>query len=231
MSGNASSGMKPPIIIHRDKPEKPHRMLKDACINIGLSKRAVTLLKFYASCKSGFRPSTSYIEAKTEIKYRNISYVRSELAERGIIGYGDEFRNMIVVDWSRIKVFAGLPEKLTYDKNRASDYFAPVREYRAEAKENKLYYHTKIRDAYPKIRIIDEPIISKKEEKYWQYYESLTPYEYVSLVKSFGEAKGVEMGKPMVIHETRFRLSGTRRETTYWDIKPDTDAVEYQLPF
>lgn len=137
---------------------------------------------------------------------------------------------MIVVDWNRIRVFAGLPEKLIYDKDRASDYFSPVREYTAEARDNKLYYRTKIRDVYPRIRIVDEPVLSKQEEKHWQYLEGLTPYEYVTLVKSFGEAKGVEMGRQISIMEVRFRLS-SEKETVHWDIKADEDTVEYPLPF
>ncbi len=231
LSGNASSGKKPPIIIHRDKPEKTYQMLRDASRNVGLSKRAVELLRFYASCKSGFRPSTSYIEHKTGIKYRNISYVRSELAERGIIGYGDEFRNMIVVDWNRIKVFASLSDKLIYDKDRASDYFSPVREYSTEAIEIRLYYRTKIKDAYPKIKIVNEPVISNKEKKYWQYIENLTPYECVNHVKSFYEARGVRIYRPMIIKEEKLNLSFGNKTTNNWEFEPDTNVVEYQLPF
>ena len=138
---------------------------------------------------------------------------------------------MIVVDWNRIKVFASLSDKLIYDKDRASDYFSPVREYRTEAIENRLYYRTKIKDPYPKIKIVNEPAISNKEKKYWQYIENLTPYEYVNLVKSFYEARGVRIYRPMIIKEEKLNLSFGNKTTNNWEFEPDTNVVEYQLPF
>lgn len=182
---------KPPVIVHWHKPEGGYmEMARDACKNVRLSKRATNLFLYYASCKSGFRPSEKVICDNAGLD-GNIRYLRIELVSRGLIGYGANFENMLVIDWNRVRSFAMLEQPLQYVKGKASDYFRPMQ----SPKEKK-------RNVYRKKKTIGElcwkdfiePItwLSEDEIRWIEFLKSLTEDQYCELTELFRQAMGNE---------------------------------------
>ncbi len=98
----------PPQILHSEpRPANYQQMIEDAAHNIHLRKQSVSLLVCYASHANTFRPATKLITRQTGISSNKISEVRQRLVEHGLIAYRD-YPGFILIDWSRIKIFAGL---------------------------------------------------------------------------------------------------------------------------
>lgn len=170
-------------IVHRGKPEHYEQMVIDCARNVKLTKRGTKLLMYYAGCKNGFKPAGTTIEHDTGISAGNMRTIRKELINRGLIGYGDEFGNMLIVDWSRIRAFAALDKPLIFEKKHSEKYFAAVRENKRAAKEKRASKKRLLeRGGQYKILGVDE-----KKDKFLQFFGNMNEQEYIELVTSFPE--------------------------------------------
>lgn len=183
---------KPPVIVHWHKPEGGYmETAQDACKNVRLSKRATNLFLYYADCKSGFRPASAVVTEATGISKNNIGNCRNDLIVHGLVGYGEQFDNSVVIDWNRIRAFAMLEQPLQYVKGKASDYFRPIQ----SPKEKK-------RSAYRKKKTIGElcwkdfiePItwLSEDEIRWIEFLKILTEDQYCELAELFKQSMGNE---------------------------------------
>lgn len=173
--------MKVKAVIHRGKPDNYEQMILDCAKSVRLNKRATKLLMYYAGCKNGFRPALSEQEKKTGIKSDVISRIRKELINHGLIGYGKEFEDFIVVDWNRIRAFAMLEQPLVYDKKNPEKYFSVVREIGRASKEKRASKKSLLeRGKRYKIPAIDE-----KKDMFLQFFGNMNEQEYTELVTSF----------------------------------------------
>ena len=173
--------MKAKAIIHRDKPENYEQMVFDCAKNVRLTKRATKLLVYYAGCKNGFKPAGKTIEDETGISAGNVRIVRSELFNHGLIGYGEEFGNMLVVDWNRIRAFAMLKKPLVYQKKNSENYFSPVQESGRASKEKRASKKSLL-ERGKKYKI---PGVEEKKDVFLQFFGNMTEQEYMELVTSF----------------------------------------------
>lgn len=173
--------LQPKRIIHRGKPENYEQMVLDCAKNVRLNKRASKLLMYYAGCRNGNKPILSEIEKETDIASNKISSVRQELINHGLIGYGEEFGNMLIIDWNRIRAFAMLEQPLVYDKKNPEKYFSVVREIGRASKEKRASKKSLLeRGKRYKIPAIDE-----KKDMFLQFFGNMNEQEYTELVTSF----------------------------------------------
>ena len=181
---------KPPMVIHWHKPEKCEEMALDACKNVRLSKRATKLFLYYTSCKSGFRPAERVICDGTGLG-GNIRHLRAELVSRGLIGYGENFDNTLIVDWNRICAFAMLEEPLQFVKSKAEDYFCPVQ---SQKEKKKAAYRKKKTIGELCWKDFLEPItwLSEDEIRWIEFLKGLTEDQYCELAELFRQAMGDE---------------------------------------
>ena len=168
-------------IIHRGRPEVFEKMVLDCAKNVRLTKTATKLFLYYAGCKNGFRPSIMEIEKVTGIFSKSISTYRKQLISRGLIGYGEEFGNMLVVDWRRIRSFAILDCPLEYDKKNPEKYFFPVSEAKHLAKDRRNSKKTLLERG----RMYKLPGVDEKKDVFLHFFGNLTEKDYVDLVTSF----------------------------------------------
>ena len=170
-------------IVHRGKPENYEQMVFDCAKNVRLTKRAERLLIYYAGCMNGFRPALSVISKKTGIPSNQISDTRKMLISHGLIGYGEEFGNMLVVDWNRIRAFAMLKKPLVYQKKNSENYFSPVQESGRASKEKRASKKS-LFERGKKYKI---PGVDEKKDLFLQFFGNMTEQEYMELVTSFPE--------------------------------------------
>ena len=115
---------KPTAIIHHlgfCPYQYRHEVLDEALEKLRIKTEAAKLMKLYASCPEGFRPSTTYILERTGIKQNNVARARAKLAQYGLLGFVD---NKIYIDWSQIRVLASLDPKLMGSPHKA--FISPV---------------------------------------------------------------------------------------------------------
>lgn len=173
--------MKVKAIVHRGKPENYEQMILDCARNVRLNKRATKLLMYYAGCKNGCKPALSTVSKETGIASNLISAVRKELINHGLVGYGEEFGNMLVMDWNRIRIFAMLEKPLVYQKKNSENYFSPVQESGRASKEKRASKKSLLeRGKKYKIAGVDE-----KKDLFLQFFGNMTEQEYTELVTSF----------------------------------------------
>lgn len=182
---------KPPTVIHWHKPEKCEEMALDACKNVRLSKRATKLFLYYASCKSGFRPAAKVIAEEFGISNTQLCNLRNDLFKHGLVGYGEQFDNSVLIDWNRIRAFAMLEEPLQYVKSKVELCFPQMQ----SPKEKK-------KAAYRKKKTIGElcwkdflePItwLSEDEIRWIEFLKGLTEDQYCELAELFRQAMGDE---------------------------------------
>lgn len=75
-----------------------------------LSKGAISLLYFYSTQASGFRPSLKSIANTIGRDRRNIERARKQLIDLGICSLQN---NKLFIDWERLRLFSTLDPKLT----------------------------------------------------------------------------------------------------------------------
>lgn len=173
----------PKTIVHRGKPEDYEQMVLDCAKNVRLTKNATRLLVYYAERSNGFKPALAEIERATGIFGKSISTYRKQLITHGLIGYGEDFGNMLVVDWNRIHIFAMLERPLDFEKKNSENYFSVVQEsYRAAMERRDSKKSLLERGKRYKISGIDE-----KKDLFLQLFGGMTEREYVDLVTSFPE--------------------------------------------
>lgn len=175
--------VKAKVIIHQKKPDNYEQMVLDCAKNVRLTKRATKLLMYYAGCKSGFRPSGVIIERETGISAGHMRTVRAELYKHGIIGYGEEFGDRIVVDWNRIRIFAMLGHPLDYDKKNPERFFSFVHASKDAARGKRNGKKTLL-ERGKRFKI---PGVDEKKDVFLQFYGNMTEQEYVDLVRAFPE--------------------------------------------
>ena len=90
-------------LCNEDRPTCYESMASDCCDNVRLASSPKALLRFYAGCKTGFRPSTKLIERMTGILPNHIARARQQLHDRGLITVTDE---TITIEWEHIRAFA-----------------------------------------------------------------------------------------------------------------------------
>lgn len=175
--------MKVKAIVHRGKPENYEQMILDCARNVRLNKRATKLLMYYAGCKNGCKPALSTVSKETGIASNLISAVRKELINHGLVGYGEEFGNMLVMDWNRIRIFAMLKKPLVYPKKNSENYFSPVQESGRASKEKRASKKSLL-ERGKKYKI---PGVDEKKDLFLQFFGNMTEQEYMELVTSFPE--------------------------------------------
>lgn len=76
------------------------------------------LLRFYASCASGFRPAAEHVAKETKMSMPNVYVVRNAMIKHGIAYMKN---GALFIDWDRVRLFASLdPGKTSKD-----DFIAP----------------------------------------------------------------------------------------------------------
>ena len=124
-------------------------------------------------CREGFRPALKYVEDRTGIKANKISEIRKELIDHGMIALT---KDMLLIDWERVKVFASLEKplpkhgRLTYAPVKLDDRdwrripLAKTYEYR------RLHYRAPLRR------------LEEWETAFFDVLEQMTEKEYESVV-------------------------------------------------
>lgn len=173
----------PNAIIHRNKPENYEQMASDAASNLKLTKRATKLLMYYAGCKNGFKPSLSAIDNNTGVGVKNITIIRKELVNHGVVGFGEQYGHATVIDWNRIRDFARLEKPLEYEKKNSEKYFSAVQAKGATAKRKRFDSKSLlIRGRQYRIPGVDE-----KNDLFLQFFGNMNEQEYTDLITSFPE--------------------------------------------
>lgn len=177
--------MKAKSILHRGKgkAENHEQVIIDCAKNLRLTKNAIKLLKYYAICNNGFSPALETIDKTINIGKKNISSYRRELVNHGIIGYGEEFGDRIVVDWNRIRIFAMLGHPLDYDKKNPERFFSFVHSSKDAARGKRNGKKTLL-ERGKRFKI---PGVDEKKDVFLQFYGNMTEQEYVDLVRAFPE--------------------------------------------
>lgn len=106
------TNLKPPKVIHmryhRGDSFAEIADLAATALHMGKGERA--LLSFYAACSGGFRPSLQAIANVTDQDRSQVWRNRAALVKHGIAA---ERGDSLVIDWSRLKIYASLDPRLT----------------------------------------------------------------------------------------------------------------------
>lgn len=97
----------PPKIINLNKPAEDvcERVLSLAMKNLRVPTSSQKLMRFYASCSTGFRASLKAIENATGISTNKVSERRKTLLKSGLMAYSN---GTITIDWNLLYDFAAL---------------------------------------------------------------------------------------------------------------------------
>ena len=112
----------PPKIIHRayTKDDDFRKLASEAATALHMGKGERAVLLYYASCSPGFRPSLQHIANVTGMNRSQVYRNRAALERDGIAEVSDD---RVLLDWSRIRIFASLDPRLTGKRH----YRAPLR--------------------------------------------------------------------------------------------------------
>lgn len=92
-------------------------LLDEAIEKLRIKSEAARLMRVYASCPSGFAPSTTFLLKKTGIKENNIARARAKLERFGLLGFQN---NTIWIDWRQIQTLASLDPELMGSPSKAT---------------------------------------------------------------------------------------------------------------
>lgn len=106
---------KPPRLLHHNRRLSDDMifLICKTAMALHLSKGEQSLLEFYSTCSSGFRPSQQYVADTTGLSRRHVAKVRQKLELNGLIKVTDD---AVYVDWSRLRLFSTLDPSMTSKK-------------------------------------------------------------------------------------------------------------------
>lgn len=158
---------KPLAVYHvngRMTDDRP-RLIEECIEAFHMRKDEAELLRFYAlKCSNGFAPAAAYITKQTGLIQRQIYRSRALLIEDGLIVVD---KNVISIDWDRIRLFAFLKDEKAENGTPAMAY---QRKNRSIAPA-QAYGQT--RDAYI-ANLLNNPVGSAKREEGLDIYCYLT---------------------------------------------------------
>ena len=159
-------------------------MIQDAARNIHLRSQTEALLQCYAGHADHFRPSMELITRATGIPTNKISQVRKRLVDKGLISF-DRQREIILIDWRRIRIFAALEKPLRLP-NSGNYYFAPVRRETTVKKT--------LKELGRQYRIRNPRELTPTEVYYYDRLEQLTELEFLDLMRCLPDREDVNNG-------------------------------------
>ena len=106
---------KPPRLLHHNRRLSDDMILLicKTAMALHLSKGEQSLLEFYSTCSSGFRPSQQLAAEMTGLSRNHIPKIRAKLEKNGLIKVVND---AVYVDWSRLRLFSTLDPSMTSRK-------------------------------------------------------------------------------------------------------------------
>ena len=166
-------GRRPVAIIHYNyKREDNFTALADRCsFAMHLAPSEHRLLRYYASCASGFRPAAGLITKALNISEPCLYLARNALVKHGLAYMQDD---SLHINWDRVKLFASMDPAKT--SKRA--FIAPINPY-VIARLEEI------------VKLDPSWILEKSIEEVIADFAAMTEAEYKSVRRAIKRKKGL----------------------------------------